>query len=290
VTVLTRRELGQSLSDVHDMLSGIVQGSGVGPLKFVIYINELIDIVRKHGVYVKLFADNVKLYLNVTSISCMYVMQNAIDALHQWAELWQLSVSVEKCSVLSIGKQIVVSSLSIAKKNVLPVNTLCRDLSILIQNDLKPSAHIHEVVSKAQKRAKCILRSFVSRDVKFLLRAYSAYVRPLLEYCTIVCSPSLIQDIEAVESVQRTFTKRLPALCNYSYVERLKRLELQSLQLRRLHLDLIWCYKIVFQCVNVNMSDSFQLNSYTRTRGHQDKLYKPSGSHNIYDIYGCFLP
>jgi len=151
----------------------------------------------------------------------MYVMQNAIDALHEWAELWQLSVSVEKCSVLSIGKQIVVSSLSIAN-NVLPVNTLCRDLGILIQNDLKQSAHIHEVVSKAQKRANCILRSFVSRDVNLLLRAYLVYVRPLLEYCTIVWSPSLIQDIEAVESVQRKFTKRLPALCNYSYVERLK--------------------------------------------------------------------
>ena len=60
----------------------------------------------------------------------------------------------------------------------------------------------------------------------------------------------------------------------------LKRLEVQNLELRRLHLDLIWCYKIVFQCVNVNMSDSFELNSYTRTRGHQYKLYKPSCSHN----------
>jgi len=83
-----------------------------------------------------------------------------------------------------------------------------------------------------------------------------------------------------VESVQRKFTKRLPGLSNYSYVERLKRLELQSLELRRLHLDLIWCYKIVFECVNVNMFESFQLSSYTRTRGHQYKLYKPSFAHN----------
>jgi len=105
------------------MLSGIVQGSVIGPLMYVIYINELIEIVRKHGVCVKLFADDVKLYLNVTSISCMYVMQNAIDAQHEWAELWQLSESVEKCSVRSIGKQIVVSSLSIAN-NVLPINTV----------------------------------------------------------------------------------------------------------------------------------------------------------------------
>jgi len=106
-----------------------------------------------------------------------------------------------------------------------------------------------------------LLRSFISRDVNLLLRAYLVYVRPLLEYCTIVWSPSLIQDIEAVESVHRKFTKRLPELCNYSYVEWLKKLELQSLELRRLHLDLIWCYKIVFQCVNVNMSDCFNSES-----------------------------
>jgi len=51
----------------------------------------------------------------------------------------------------------------------------------------------------------------------------------VLKYSTVVWSPSLIQDIEAVESVQHKFTKRLPGLFNYSYVERLKRLELQSL-------------------------------------------------------------
>jgi len=271
--------IGQSLSDVEDMLSGIVQGSGVGPLMFVIYINELIEILQRHGVHVKLFADDVKLYLNVTSVSCVYVMQNAIDSLHEWAELWQLSVSVEKCSILSIGKQIVDPSFSIAN-NVLPVNTMCRDLGVLIQSDLKPSSHIHEIVSKAQKRTNCILRSFMSRDVNLLLRAYTVYVRPLLEYNTVVWSPCLIQDIEAVERVQRKFTKRLPGLYNYSSVDRLKRLELQSLELRRLHLDLIWCYKVVFECVNVNMSDPPQLNSYTRTRGHQYKLYKPLSSHS----------
>jgi len=98
--------------------------------------------------------------------------------------------------------------------------------------------------------------SYVSRDVNLLLRAYLAYVRRLLEYNTIVWSPSLIQDIEAVERDQRKLAKRLPGTLNYSYV------------------------KIVFQCVSINMSDPFQLNSYTRTQGHEYKLYKPSSSHN----------
>ena len=99
-----------------------------------------------------------------------------------------------------------------------------------------------------------------------------------LAYSTVVWSSSLIQDIEAVESVQRKFTEAT-WIVQLQLCGRFKRLELQSLELRCLHLDLIWCYKIVFECVNVNMSESFQLSSYTRTRGHQYKLYKPSFTH-----------
>ena len=56
----------------------------------------------------------------------------------------------------------------------------------------------------------------------------------------------MVKDIEAIETVQRHFTKRLPGFCSLSYAERLKRLNLPSLELRRLHADLIYCYKVVF--------------------------------------------
>ena len=130
--------------------------------------------------------------------------------------------------------------------SVLPKNSSCRDLGVTITHDLSPSLHIGEIAAEAHQRANCILRCFLSGDVKLLVRAFTVYVCPIVEYCSVVWSPSLKQDIDLIEKVQRRFTKRLSGLKAYSYSERLQYLGLSSLELRRLHLDLILCYKIVF--------------------------------------------
>jgi len=100
-------------------------------------------------------------------------------------------------------------------------------------------------------------------------------VRPILEYNSIIWSPSLIRDIEQAEKVQRHFTKRLLGMRCLSYDERLQKLGLPRLQLRRLHLDLIFCYKIVFGLVCVNFNDFFEFSPTLTTRGHAYKLFKP---------------
>ena len=95
-----------------------------------------------------------------------------------------------------------------------------------------------------QTRANCILQCFLSGDVNLLVRAFIVYVHPIVEYCPVVWSPSLKHDIYLIEKVQCRFTKRLRGLKTYSYSGRLQYLRLTSLELRRLHLDLIFCYKI----------------------------------------------
>ena len=112
-----------------------------------------------------------------------------------------------------------------------------------IAHGLSPSTHICGIVAKAHHRANTIHRAFVSRDVSLLLRAYLVYVRPLsVESNSVVWSPFLKQDIDALERVQRRFTKRLPGFNNstLAYAERLSRLDLPTLELRRLHSDLTW--------------------------------------------------
>jgi len=94
------------------------------------------------------------------------------------------------------------------------------------------------------------------------VRAFLVYVRPIVEYNSIIWSPSTARDIDAVASVQRRFTKRLPTLKNLSYRERLKCLKclnIFSLEHRRLHTDLFWCYKVVFISVYINLNDLFVL-------------------------------
>jgi len=114
----------------------------------------------------------------------------------------------------------------------------------------------------------------LDNNIHLLMRAFLVYVRPNVEYNSIIWSPSTARDIDAVESVQRRFTRRLPTLKSLSYRERLKCLNIFSLELRRLHTDLYWCYKIVFGLVYVNFDDLFVFSPCQYTRGHKFKLYK----------------
>jgi len=82
------------------------------------------------------------------------------------------------------------------------------------------------------------------------------------------------KDIDCIEKVQRQFTKMLPGLKSMSYTDRLKCLDLTTLELRRLHIDLIFCYKIVFGMVAINFSDIFEFSHVSKTRGHAYKLFK----------------
>jgi len=105
-------------------------------------------------------------------------------------------------------------------------------------------------------------------------------VLSLLTFNTAVWSPSLKEDITSVEKVQRKFTKRLPGYRNCSYLERRRNLNLMTLELRRLHADLVMCYKIVFNIVKLEFSDLFTFNTST-TRGHPYKLYVSRASANV---------
>ena len=96
---------------------------------------------------------------------------------------------------------------------------LCRDLGVTISHDLKPAEHIGQMVAKAHQRAKIILLSFLSKDVGSLVRAFVVYVRPMVEYNSVIWSPSTVhvRHIELIERVQRRFTKRLPGFKTYCY-------------------------------------------------------------------------
>jgi len=100
--------------------------------------------------------------------------------------------------VLNVGKSVCDVSISI-NDGAVPVVESARDLGVLIAKSLSPSVHINDVVSRANQRAAAILRAFVSRDVRLLMRAFITYVRPIVEYNSSVWSPSSVDDIESVE-------------------------------------------------------------------------------------------
>ena len=117
-----------------------------------------------------------------------------------WAKDWQLELSVEKCNILQVGPCLVNYQYCVDHSS-LPSQLQCKDLGVTITNDLSPSQHICDITIRAHRRANCILRCFATRDNDLLVRAFLVYVRPILEYNSIVWSPSLIGDIEKLEKV-----------------------------------------------------------------------------------------
>ena len=115
------------------------------------------------------------MYARIINDASMVQLQRAIDALTDWAREWQLGISVEKCCVLNIGTNISLIELHL-ESSKLSVCHEVHDLGIVVSDCLSPSAHVADVV----------IRAFTSQDVRLLLRAFIVYVRPVLEYNTVL--------------------------------------------------------------------------------------------------------
>lgn len=151
------------------------------------------------------------------------------------------------------------------------------DLGITVDCNLKFSLHIQNIAKKAFSRSYLIFKCFQSRDVPTLMRAYKTFVLPLMEYNCPVWSPHLLKDINLLESVQHRFTKRLPGMHNLCYNDRLSALNIDRLEARRLRIDIITAYKIIFGLTVINCNDLFRFNDCTiATRGHRYKLLLPN--------------
>ena len=146
---------------------------------------------------------------------------------------------------------------------------------------MKFNNHIDNIILKAKQRASIIHRSFLSKDKIILTRAFTTYVRPLLEYASPIWSPSHLTLISAIESVQRNFTKRLPGLQNFNYSDRLKILTLKSLEHRRLIVDLLTCHKIIHQHISITSENFLKLSSTQNLCGHSFKLTQPLAKNTI---------
>jgi len=148
---------------------------------FLTYINELVSVLEQHNIKLKLFADDVKMYVRILDGLDVRSLQLALDALVQWSDAWQLPISINKCCVLNIGK-VAYNTDAHINGCTLPVVTHTRDLGVIVSSDLSPSVHITDIVSKAHQRAGLILHTFTSRDIHLLMRAFMVYVRPIVEY------------------------------------------------------------------------------------------------------------
>ena len=138
-------------SSWKDVLGGVPQGSFLGPILFILYINDLPEIVSS---IVKIFADDTKLY-NKDSNSD--IIQQDLDTLCTWAKLWQLRFNVKKCKTVHYGRNNQDYQYTMNFEDIESVSEV-KDLGVNFQQDLKFSGHIAEKVNKANSVLSLIVR------------------------------------------------------------------------------------------------------------------------------------
>ena len=141
------------------------------------------------------------------------------------------------------------------------------------------------MLSIANRHIYLIRRCLLSKNLSCLTKAFAVLFRPLLEYCSPVWCPSYKYLADSVESVQRRFTKYLPGFSSVSYYERVKRFELDNLELRRLYIDLTLRFKICNGYVALDKNDFFVFNLLSRTRGHCFKITVPNSRINAHQHF-----
>ena len=229
-------------SKIDDVISGIPQGSVLGPLLFVIYINDLPDHVISD---ILLFADDTKIFKEVDSIADSILIQKDINTLEKWSRDWLLKFHPDKCHVMTLGK---FSNIKHAHPYKLDGEELEhvlaeKDLGILVDSDLTFEEHITKQVNKANSMLGLVKRCFDDLSPGAFRSLYTAFVRPHLEYAQSVWQPKLRKYVNLIENVQRRATKLVKGCRNLPYGDRLKILEIPSLEFRRHFCDMVQVYK-----------------------------------------------
>ena len=212
----------------EDVLSGVPQGSVLGPLAFIVYINDIDLIVHLIMLLLK-FADDTKVGHKAVNDADRIALQTCLDELYEWSEKWGMSFNIEKCKIMHVGKK--NPSFDYTMNGVkLKSTEQEKDIGVLIHSSLKPSKHCAESARKANGILTQISKSFHYRDKVTFLNLYKTYVRCHLESSVPAWNPWTAQDKELIEKVQVRAINMISGLKGSTYIEKLTELKLMSLE------------------------------------------------------------
>ena len=232
--------LNGKYSSWENVTSGVPQGSVLGPVVFIIYVNDIPDSLNS---FCKIFADDTKLYTAVEDKRDQIKLQKDLLKLCKWSNLWLLEFSVQKCKVVQYGNVQKYFEYKLIDKDgnleTLQKDTTEKDLGIWFQSNQKFDDHTIYVVKRSNKLLGLIKRTFKALDKDSFLILYKSLIRSILDYGGSIYYPSTKENIQLLENIQRRATRLLPQLRGYTYSERLESLKFPTLLYRRKRYDLI---------------------------------------------------
>ena len=241
-------------SDPAQVLSRVPQGTVLGPLLFLVYINDMPNVISE-GTFIRLFADDCLVYRRIHSLQDQLTLQEDLNNLHCWATRLGMNFNPSKCHIMQIARAKPMMNLYEMCGVILASVDRAKYLGVTVSKNLQ----WHDQVGTVTKKANSTLH-MVARNLRYCPRkgrtlAYCSLVRPKLEYCASVWDPHQQQDIESLEKVNRRATR---VVYNKSWRDRnvsptalLKELGWPPLEERRRTQRLCMMYKIVHGLVAV---------------------------------------
>ena len=265
-----RVRVGEAVSGWKKVTSGIPQGSVLGPTLFVLFINDLPQVVESR---VALFADDTKVFREIQSDEDREKLQQDIDELLIWSKKWQLPFNESKCKVMHYGKTNRKADYNLGGVQIVEVSEE-KDLGVTFDQQLSFGTNASKVVAAANSTLGLINRHFRHIETKPFMNLYKTLVRPKVEYCMTVAQPVYKKDKEKIERVQHRATKLVLGMENKDYSERLAELKLPSLEYRRKWADVMQTYKIMNNIDKIDEKKFFKPCKEVRTRGHTMRVQK----------------
>ena len=241
IVLVEKTKSGMSL-----IISGIPQGSVLGPILFLIYISDIgEDLLASTLVYV----DDTKVKKGVKSESDVENLQCELNKLDSWAKNNNMEFNKKKFQVLRYGAnedlKNETSYFSGNFEEIIERYETIRDLGVELSDDGAFDDHLEKVCKKARQKSGWLFRTFYSRKTLFLRQMFKSLVQPHLDYCSQLWSPMEGPQMEKMEKVLKDFTKRIPELQGLNYWQRLEKIKMSSEQRRMEIYKIIYIWKIM---------------------------------------------
>ena len=262
-------------SEWEKVISGVPQGSVLGPLLFLIFINDLPDEVISE---LLLYADDAKIFRTIKDDKDREQLQNDLHAMSLWSDVWLLSFHPGKLKKLGISRNefSVERTYYVGSDKVKNIETEV-DLGVCMDSELNFNEERNLRIKKANSMVGAIRRSFVYLDAYTFVKLYKSMIRCHLENAVPVWFPYLVRDIEVIEAVQKRATKMLPATKRMEYKERLTLLKLPTLVYRRHRGDMIEIYKMIHGWYDEDVIPKIELREDIvgrgDNRGHSKQIF-----------------
>lgn len=238
-------------SRTFNIPSGVPQGSVLGPLIFIIYVNDLYELLSSFNLS---YADDLKIFRVIASSADCVELQEDINRLLIWCDDNGMRVNSKKCKVISFSRS---NSISLHQYNMgldflERVDSIC-DLGVTIDSKLRFNEHISIITAKAFTVLGFIRRHASGfTDIYCLKTLFCSLVRSILEYASPVWSPFYVKHNLAIERIQKSFLRfalrHLPwndPINLPSYPERLKLINLESLSARRIRSQRLFVFDLI---------------------------------------------